>query len=160
MKYFYKIEDKEDFNEIAKNILICVKKNIYYSDIKCLLYFIALFKSNETELTKYLKEKQYKFEDKEHFNFDKLVNISNYLEEKKININNGKDDSPLIKFVRLLYNKEKGINFLKKKDMNSTIDFLKNLDPNINPLKNDNILEYISCINFINDMKENAADSS
>ena len=49
---------------------------------------------------------------------------------------------------------------MKKKDMNSTIDFLKNLDPNINPLKNDNILEYISCINFINDMKENEADSS
>ena len=134
MKDFYKIEDKEDFNEIAKNILICVKKNIYYSDIKCLLYFIALFKSNETELTKYLKEKQYKFEDKEHFNFDKLVNISNYLEEKKIYINNGKDDSPLIKFVRLLYNKEKEINFLKKKDMNYTIDFLKDLDPNIDPL--------------------------
>jgi hypothetical protein len=92
LKDFYKIEDKEDFNEIAKNILICVKKNIYYSDIKCLLYFIALFKSNETELTKYLKEKQYEFEDKEHFNFDKLVNISKYLEKKKIYKNNGKND--------------------------------------------------------------------
>ena len=93
MKNYDKIKVGVDFDEIVKNILIFTKKDIYYSDIKCLLIFINLFEANETELSKYLKEKKLEFEEKDHFNFYTLLNINNYLEEKKIYINNGKDDS-------------------------------------------------------------------
>ena len=87
LKNYDKIKGREDLNDISKNILILIKKDIYYHDIKCLLYFIKLFEAEETELSQYLKEKKSEFEDKEHFNFDKLVNINNYLESKKIYIN-------------------------------------------------------------------------
>ena len=47
------------------------------------------------------------FVNKESLNFDKLININNYLEDKNIYINDEKEESSLIKFVRFLYNKEK-----------------------------------------------------
>ena len=64
MKNYDKIKDKEDFDEIIKNILILTKKDIYYHDIKCILYFIQLFEAEETELSKYLQEKKLEFKDK------------------------------------------------------------------------------------------------
>ena len=97
LKNYEQIKDKENLEEINKNLRILTKKSLYYSDIKNLLFFIHLFEAKETKLTKYLKEKKSEFEDKEHFNFNKLVDIYNYLEEKNIYINNGKDDSSLIK---------------------------------------------------------------
>ena len=45
-----KNKNREDFEEIIKNILILSKKNIYYHDIKCLLNLIKLFEAEETEL--------------------------------------------------------------------------------------------------------------
>ena len=100
------INDKKNFYDIIKNLMIITKKSLYYSDIKCILFFINLFEANETELTKNLKKKKNEYED-ENFNFNKLLNIYKYLEEKKIYINNGKDDSSLIKFIRFIYNKKK-----------------------------------------------------
>ena len=68
------INDKKNFYDIIKNLMIITKKSIYYSDIKCILFFINLFEANETELTKNLKEKKKEYED-ENFNFNKLLNI-------------------------------------------------------------------------------------
>ena len=161
LKNYDKIKDREDLNDISKNILILIKKDIYYHDIKCLLYFIKLFEAEETELSQYLKEIKSEFEDKEHFNFNKLIHINNYLENKKIYINNGKNDSSLIQYVRFIYDKEKEINFLKTKDFESTLKILNN---NINEItdiiKQSDILEYLSCIDFIKDMKEKMTDNN
>ena len=160
LKNYDKIKDRVDFDEIVKNILIFTKKDIYYSDIKCLLNFINLFEANETELSKYLKEKKFEFEEKDHFNFNTLLNINNYLEEKNIYINNGKDDSSLIKFIRILKNKENEINFLKTKNVDLTADLLYRLNPTIDSLKFNDFLEYLNCIDFINDMKEKLTDNN
>jgi len=160
LKNYDKIKDKEEYDEIVKNILILTKKDIYYHDIKCLLYFIHLFEAEETELSKCLKEKELEFEDQKNFNLDKLININNYLEEKKIYINEGKDDSSLIKFIRLLYNKEKEINYLKIKDIDITTGLLYRLNPKIEILKFSDILEYLSCIDFIKDIKEKLTDDN
>ena len=160
MKNYDKIKDKEDFDEIIKNILILTKKDIYYHDIKCILYFIQLFEAEETELSKYLQEKKLEFKDKANFNFRNLININNYLEEKNIYINDGKDDSSLIKFIRLLYNKEKEINYLKKKDVDITTAILYRLNPKIESIKFNDILDYLSCIDFINDFKDKLTDNN
>ena len=158
MKDYYKINNEEDFDKIAKNILIFTKKNIYHSDIKRLLYFIKLFQSEETELTKILNEKNLEFEDRENLNFKKLENTNNYLEEKKIYINEGKEDSSLIRFIRLLYNKEIEINFIKDKDVDSASALLYRLNPTTDSLNFKDILEYQSCIAFIHDIKAKMAD--
>ena len=71
LKNYDKIKGREDLNDISKNILILIKKDIYYHDIKCLLYFIKLFEAEETEISQYLKEKKSEFENKEHFNFNR-----------------------------------------------------------------------------------------
>ena len=160
MKNYDKIKDKEDFDEIIKNILILTKKDIYYHDIKCILYFIQLFEAEETELSKYLEEKKLEFKDKANFNFRNLININNYLEEKVIYINDGKDDSSLIKFIRLLYNKEKEINYLKKKDVDITTAILYRLNPKIESIKFNDILDYLSCIDFLNDFKDKLTDNN
>ena len=160
MKNYDKIKDKEDFDEIIKNILILTKKDIYYHDIKCILYFIQLFEAEETELSKYLREKKLGFKDKTNFNFENLININNYLEEMNIYINDGKDDSSLIKFIRLLYNKEKEINYLKTKDVDITTALLYRLNPKIESIKFNDILEYLSCIDFINDIKDKLTDNN
>ena len=161
LKNYDKIKGREDLNVISKNILILIKKDIYYHDIKCLLYFIKLFEAEETEISQYLKEKKSEFENKEHFNFNKLVNINNYLENKKIYINNGKNDSSLIQYVRFMYDKEKEINFLKTKDFESTLELLNNnINESTDIIKQSDILEYLSCIDFIKDMKEKITDNN
>ena len=158
LKNYYKIDNNEKENAIAKKIQIFTKKSIYYDDIKCLLYFIKLFESDETEFSEILKEKKKEFEDKEHLNFEKLEKINNYLEEKQIYINDGKDDSPLIQFVRLLNNKENEINFIKTKDIDSAAALIYKLNPTTDSLKFKDILGYQSCIDFINDINEKITD--
>ena len=158
LKNYYKIDNNEKENAIAKKIQIFTKKSIYYDDIKCLLYFIKLFESDETEFSEILKEKKKEFEDKEHLNFEKLEKINNYLEEKQIYINDGKDDSPLIQFVRLLNNKENEINFIKTKDIDSAAALMYKLNPTTDSLKFKDILGYQSCIDFINDINEKITD--
>ena len=153
------INDKKNFYDIIKNLMIITKKSLYYSDIKCILFFINLFEANETELTKNLKEKKNEYED-ENFNFNKLLNIYKYLEEKKIYINNGKDDSSLIKFIRFIYNKKNEINFLKTKDVDLTTILLYRLNPNVDSYKFNDILDYLKCIDFIKDMKEKFTDEN
>ena len=157
---YYKISNKEDLGKIAKKILIFTKKNIYLSDIKCLLYIIKLFESEESELSKILKNNQLEFEKKDNLNMEKLVSINDYLEEKQIYINNGKDDSSLMKFIRLLYNKENEINFIKTKDVDSAIALLYRLNPTTDSLKHKDILEYQSCIDFINDINGKMTDEN
>ena len=149
---YYKIENNEGLDKVAKKILIFTKKNIYYSDIKCLLYCLNLFETEETDLSKILKEKKSEFENKEDIDFEKLVIINNYLEEKQIYINEGKDDSPSIKLIRLFFKKENEINFAKTKDVDSAAALLYRLNPTTDSLKFNDILEYQSCIAFVNDM--------
>ena len=152
LKDYYKIDDKENnLNKIAKNILIFTKKNIYYDDIKCLIYFINLFETEgPRELTKILQEKKLEFEDKEHFDFEKLEKINDFLEKKNIYVNDGKDDSGLIQFVRLLNKKENQINFAKTKDIDSAAALIYKLTPTSNSLKVKDILEYQACVDYIN----------
>ena len=116
LENYYQINNKDDLKIILKKIFIFLRKDNYYSDINSLIYFINLFEAKETEFLLFLKENQIQFQEKEgNLSFDNLVNIHNYLEEKQINIYIGKDDSALIKFVRLLYNKEDEIKFLIEK---------------------------------------------
>ena len=158
LKEYYEIDNNEDLDKVTKKILIFIKKNIYYSDIKCLQYFLKLFEAEETDLIKYLKEKQLEFEEKENLGLESLVNIKNYLENKEIYLNDGKDDSPTIKLIRLLYYKEDEINFLKSKDIDSVSSLLYKLNPTTNSLEYNDILDYQSCIYFINDIKEKKTD--
>lgn len=160
LKEYYKIDNNEDLDKVTKKILIFTKKTMYYSDIKNLLYFIKLFKAEETDLTKYLKEKESEFEEKENLDFENLVNIKNYLENKEIYIYDGKDDSPSIKLIRLLYNKEDEINYLKIKDADSIATLFYKLNPTKNNLEYNDILEYQNCISFINinNIKEKKTD--
>ena len=88
-----------------------------------------------------------------------MVNIHNYLEEKQINIYIGKDDSALIKFVRLLYNKEDEIKFLIAKEEDSAMALSNKL--NISKgyvLKYKNIFEYQYCFELIKNSKEKTSD--
>ncbi len=155
------IKDEKDFDEIVKNILILTKKDIYYSDIKSLLSFLQLFNAEQTELSKQLKEIKLEFENIGYFNFDKLTKISNYLEKMNIYINNGNDDSAMIQFIRLLYNKKNEINYLKSKETDITAALLYRLEPTIYSLKFNDILEYMNCINFIEEFyKEKSTDNN
>ena len=160
LKDYFKIDDKEKENleKVSKNILIFTKKNIYEDDIKYLLYFIELFEAEETELTKTLKEKRKEIEDKDNLDFLKLEKINNYLEEKKIYINNGKDDSLSIQLIRLLYNRKTQINFAKTKDVDSAAALMYRINPTTDSLKFKDILEYQSCVDFIHDIKEKVTD--
>ena len=158
LKDYYKIDNKVDLDIVSKNILIFTKKNIYYSDINSILYFFKLFNSYETNLSKFLKKKQLELKNKKDLDFEKLVNINNYLEEKQIYINNGKDFSLLIKFIRLFYNKENEINFVKKNDLDSPVVLLYRLNSTTDSLKFKDILEYQTCIDFINDIKNKTSD--
>ena len=154
------IKDEKDLDEIIKNILILTKKDNYYSDIKSLLYFLKLFNAEQTELSKQLNEIKLEFENIGYFNFDKLTKINNYLEKMNIYINNGKD-SALIQFIRLLYNKKNEVNYLKSKETDITAALLYRLEPKIYSLKFNDILEYMNCINFIEDLdKEKSTDNN
>ena len=55
--------------------MIFTKKNIYESDIRDILYFLILFEAEKKDLTKFLKEKQLKFKEKEEISFESLVKI-------------------------------------------------------------------------------------
>ena len=158
LKEYYKIDNNEGLDKVAKNILIFTKKNIYHSDIKNILYFLNLFEAEKTELTKMLMEKQSEFEDHENLDFKKLIDINNYLEEKQIYINGGKDDSSLIQLIRLFNNKKREINYTKTKDVDSAAALLYRLNPTTDSLKFKDILEYQSCIAFIDDIKEKTTD--
>ena len=59
LKNYYLIDEKEGSGDIAKNVLIFTKKNIYKTDIKCLQYFLkTLFNVEENNLSIKLKEKK------------------------------------------------------------------------------------------------------
>ena len=61
LKNYYEINEKEGSSDIAKNVLIFTKKNIYKADIKCLQYFLTtLFNVEETDLSTKLNEKKKK----------------------------------------------------------------------------------------------------
>ena len=160
LKKYYKINDSEDIDKVAKNILIFTKKNVYDNDIKNILYFLKLFGVEETDLSKFLKESQSEFKDKENVSFKNLVKINNFLEDKNIYINDGKDDSSSIKIIRLFYNQEDKINFIKTKDVDNAQALLYKLNPTTDSLKFNDILEYQSCISFIHDMLEKESDEN
>ena len=113
MKNYYKINSKECFDSVAKNILIFTKKNIYFEEIKCIFYFFKSFEI-EKKIFQINYEKKIQFE---NLDFENLKKLNDYLEELKIYINNGKDDSPSIKLMRLFYGKEAQINFINVGDI-------------------------------------------
>ena len=154
LKNYDKIKNEENYDNIIKNILILTKKDICYSDIKSILYLFKLFKAEQTELSENLITYKNEYKNIEIFNFDKLVDIYNYLEEINIYNNNGRNDSALIKFIRLLYNKEKEINYLSTKEVDITSALFYKQEPKIYSLKFEDILQYINCINFIKDLKK------
>ena len=157
LKNYYKINDK-DFGDVAKNIFIYTKKNIYKSDIKNLQYFLKLFNAEETELSKKLSEKRLEIEDEENLNFEKLKNINDFLEDLKIYINNGRDDSQSIQFIRFLYNRENEIKFAMEKDIDSAAALMYKINPTSGSLQFNDILQYQSCVDFVNDFKEKMED--
>ena len=154
LKNYDKIKNEENYDNIIKNILILIKKDICYSDIKSILYLFKLFKAEQTELSENLITYKNEYKNIEIFNFDKLVDIYNYLEEINIYNNNGRNDSALIKFIRLLYNKEKEINYLSTKEVDIVSALFYKQEPKIYSLKFEDILQYINCINFIKDLKK------
>ena len=158
LKDYYKIENKEGLDKIAKNILIFTKKNTYKSDINCILYILKQFEAQETNLSKFLTQKQEEFKLKENIDFEVLVEINNCLEKEEIYINNGKDDSSLIKLIRLLYDKDDAIDFIKGKEADTAQALLTRLSPTSGNLKFNDILEYQSCIAFITDINTKMND--
>ena len=153
LKEYYKINDTENTDKIAKNIMIFTKKNIYYEDIKYLLNFLKLFEVEATELSNILNEKKLEFEGNDHIiDFTKLEKINEYLECKEIYINDGKDDSDLIKLVRLLNDKQNQINFIKSKDVDSAAALIYRLNPTADSLRFEDILQYQNCVSFINNI--------
>ena len=154
LKNYDKIKNEENYDNIIKNILILTKKDICYSDIKSILYFFKLFNAEQTELSENLITYKNEYKNIEIFNFDKLVDMYNYLEKINIYNNNGRNDSALIKFIRLLYNKEKEINYLSTKEVDIASALFYKQEPKIYSLKFEDILQYINCINFIKDLKK------
>ena len=62
LRDYYDVQINQN-TDIIKNILIFTKKNIIKDDIKYILYFIRLFKAEETEqITKKLEEINKEFE--------------------------------------------------------------------------------------------------
>lgn len=162
IKEYFKINDNNKENKcldkIEKNIIIFIKQ--IYSDIKCILYFLKLFKSKETELSEFLNKNKKLYEEKENLDFETLEKINDYLETKEIYINNGKEDSSSIKFIGLLYNKENGINFLKTKDIDSVATLIYRLYTTTDSLQFKDILEYQCCISFIAELMNNIIDDT
>ena len=146
---------KKENKDIVKDILIFTKKNIYENDIKYLLNFIDLFQAEKTNLSNKLKE----FKDEKNLNFEKLKEINKFLEDNKIFINNGKDDSPFIKLIRELKDKEEQIKFCKTKDVDSAAALIYRINPTNDSSKFKDILEYQNCVDFINDIKEKMKDT-
>ena len=155
---YYKSNNIEVLDNNTKKILIFLKKNIYQYDIQYILYFLKLFNSKETYLTNYLKEKNSELKINEYLNIEKMININNYLEEKKIYINFGKDDSSLIKLIRKFYNKENEVNFVKNKIKDSSIALNILLESTIDFLTIKDLLEFNTFIKFIDDIKEKITD--
>ena len=147
--------EKKENKDIVKDILIFTKKNIYENDIKYLLNFIDLFQAEKTNLSNKLKE----FKDEKNLNFEKLKEINKFLEDNEIYINNGKDDSPFIKLIRELKDKEEQIKFCKTKDVDSAAALIYRINPTNDSLKFKDILEYQNCVDFINDIKEKMKDT-
>jgi predicted sugar kinase len=160
LKKYYDVQINQN-TDIIKNILIFTKKNVIKDDIKHILYFIRLFKAEETEqITKKLEEINKEFENEENFNFEKLKRANDYLEQKEIYLDDGKTDSALIKFIRDLYGKEAQIDFAKSKDVDSAATLMYKLNPITGQLKFNDIIEYQSCVDFINDIKEKVKDEN
>ena len=151
LKNYYEIKEK-DSGDVAKNILIFTKKNIYKEDLKCLLSFFKLFNVEETELSTKLNEKKIEIEDEENLNFDKLKNINDFLEEKKIYVNQGKDDSQSIQIIRFFYSRENKIKFAMDKDVDSAAALMYKINPTSGSLQFNDILQYQSCVDFVNDL--------
>ena len=158
LREYFKIKNDEGLDKVAKKTLIFTKKNIYEFDIKCILYFLKLFDVDEGELSEFLKNSQTKFEDKDNLSFESLEEINNKLEDKKIYINGGKNDSSSIQLIRLFYEQEDKINFIKSKDVDAAQALLYKLNPTTDSLKFDDILEYQSCIAFIKDINQKSKD--
>ena len=158
LKAYYKINEK-DYGDVAKNIFIYTKKNIYKSDIKNLQYFLKLFNAEETELSKKLNEKKLEMEDEQNLNFEKLKNINDFFEDLKLYINNGRDDSQSIQLIRLLYNRENEIKFAMEKDIDSAAALMYKINPTSGALQFDDILQYQSCVDFVNDFNEKMKDN-
>ena len=158
LKDYYEINEKES-EDIAKNIFIFTKKNIYKTDIKCLQYFLKLFNAEETELSKKLNESKIDVEDEENLNFEKLKNINDFLESIEMYINKGRDDSQSMQLIRLLNNRENEIKFALEKDIDSAAALIYKINPTAGSLQFNDILQYQSCVDFVNDFKEKMKDN-
>ena len=80
------------------------------------------------------------------------------MEEKEIYVNDGKDDSQSIQLIRILYNREDQIKFAMDKDVESAAALMYRINPTTDSLKFDDILQYQSCVDFVNDFKEEMTD--
>ena len=60
--------------------------------------------------------------------------------------------------IRLFYEQEDKINFIKSRDVDAAQALLYKLNPKTDSLKFDDILEYQSCIAFIKDINQKSKD--
>ena len=157
LKDYYEINEKES-GDIAKNIFIFTKKNIYKTDIKCLQYFLKLFNAEETELSKKLNESKIDVEDEENLNFEKLKNINDFLESIEMYINKGRDDSQSIQLIRFLNNRENEIKFAFEKEIDSTAALIYKINTTSGSSLFNDILQNKSCVDLVNDFKEKMKD--
>ena len=81
------------------------------------------------------------------------------MEEKKIYINDGKDDSQSIQLIRLLYNRENEIKFAMEKNVDSAAALIYKINPTSGSLQFNDILQYQSCVDFANDFNEKMKDN-
>jgi len=81
------------------------------------------------------------------------------LEEIKIYINNGKDDSESIQFIRFLFNREKEIKFAMDTDVDSAAALMYRINPTSGSLQFNDILQYQSCVDFVGDFKNKMKDN-
>jgi hypothetical protein len=158
LKDYYEINEKES-GDIAKNIFIFIKRNFYKTDIKCLQYFLKLFNVEETELSKKLNESKIGIEDKENLDFEKLKNINDFLESIEMYINKGRDDSQSIQLIRLLNNRENEIKFVLEKEIDSAAALIYKINTTSGSLQFNDILQYKSCVDLVNDFKEKMKDN-
>jgi hypothetical protein len=158
LKDYYEINEKES-GDIAKNIFIFIKRNIYKTDIKYLQYFLKLFNIEETELSKKLNESKIGIEDKENLDFEKLKNINYFLESIEMYINKGRDDSQSIQLIRFLNNRENEIKFAFEKEIDSTAALIYKINTTSGSLQFNDILQYKSCVDLVNDFKEKMKDN-
>jgi len=120
-----------------------IKRNVYKTDIKCLQYLLKLFSAEETE-------SKIDIEDKENLNFEKLKNINDFSESIEMYINKGRDDSQ----SRFLNNRENEIKFALEKDINSAAALIYKINPTSGSLQFNDILQYKSCLDLVNDLKK------